>query len=178
MNKLFSVLSELDNENSEDFVGACAAKYRNLIGVPRLVVKNNTKLKTKQVKILFARNESFFQDIDNKYCDLINEPNIEDFLDNIEYSVYFDVCRVSFLEKDELFDFMPNKFKKNFKLNQRSEEQKNFVLSNIKHLSGEKHVTTMIIFDKLNSVWLSKWDNPETYLDEYDDQLVNNIINA
>ena len=66
MNKLFSVLSELDNENSEDFVGACAAKYRNLIGVPRLVVKNNTKLKTKQVKILFARNESFFQDIDNK----------------------------------------------------------------------------------------------------------------
>ncbi len=178
MNKLFSVLGELDNEYSEDFIGACAARYRNLIGVPRLVIKNSLKLKTKQVKILFARSESFYQDIDKKYCDLINESDIENFLDNIDYSVYFDLCRVSFLEEDELFDFIPNKFKKNFKLNQRSEERKNFMQSNIKHLTGEKHVTTMIIFDKLNSVWLSKWDNPETYLDEYDAQLVNNIINA
>ena len=178
MNKLFSVLSELDDEHSEDFIGACAARYRNLIGVPRLVIKKGAKLKTKQVKILFARNESFFQDIDKKYCDLIQESEIENLLENIEYSVYFDLCRVSFIEQDELFNFMPNKFKKNFKLNQRSEEKKNFMQSNIKHLSGEKHVTTLIIFHKLNLVWLSKWNNPETYLDEYDDQLVNNIINA
>jgi hypothetical protein len=178
MNKLFAVLSELDGDHYEDFIGACAAKHRNLIGVPRLVIKNNDKLKTKQVKMLFSRRNDFYQDVDRKYYDLIDESNIKNFLENIEYSVFFDLCRVSFLEQDELFDFMPNKFRKNFKLNQRNEEKKNFMQSNIKHLSSGNHVTTRVIFDKLNSVWVSKWSNPETYLDEYDDQLVNNIINA
>jgi hypothetical protein len=90
----------------------------------------------------------------------------------------FDLCRVSFLEEDELFNFVPSKFKKIFKLNQRNEEKNNFTQSNIKHLDDSGYITTRIIFDKLNSVWLSKWNDPETYLNEYDEQIINNILNA
>jgi len=178
MNKLFAVLSELDNDSSEDFIGACAAINRNLIGVPRLVLKNGDKLKTKKIKTLFARSKDYYSKIDSKYHDLINEQDVKAFLENIEYSVKFDLCRVSFLEEDELFDFIPSKFKKIFKLNQRNEEKNNFTQSNIKHLDGGGYITTNIIFDKLNSVWLSKWNDPETYLNEYDEQIINNILNA
>jgi hypothetical protein len=178
MNKLLAILSELDNESSEDFIGACAAQYRNLIGVPRLVVKNSVRLKTKKIKTLFARSKDHYSNIDKKYHDLISKQDVKAFLESIEYSVMFDLCRVSFLEEDELFNFVPSKFKKIFKLNQRNDEKNNFTQSNIKHLDDSGYITTRIIFDKLNSVWLSKWNDPETYLNEYDEQIINNILNA
>ncbi len=178
MNKLLSILNELDDESSVKFIGACAAKLRNLKGVPRLVVKKNTKLKTKHIKILFATNEDYYNKIDEKFFPIIDIKSVDEFLSSLDCVVVFDLCRVSFLEKDELFDYVPNKFKKIFKLNQRNEERNFFIQSNIKHLEHSKNVTTQTIFDKVNSIWLSKWNNCETYLNEYDEQIINNILNA
>lgn len=178
MNKLLSIINELDDTSSDEFIGACAAKLRHLKGVPRLVLSNTSKLKTKHIKFLFAKDENYFTKIDEKYFDLIEEDCVEEFLNEIDCVIVFDLCRMSFLENDELFNFAPNKIKKIFKLNQRNEEKNNFIQSNIKHLDNSKNVTSQVIFEKLNAMWQSKWNNSETYLNEYDEQIINNILNV
>jgi len=171
VNKLLSIINELDDTSSDEFIGACAAKLRHFKGVPRLVLSNTSKLKTKHIKFLFAKDENYFTKIDEKYF-------VEEFLNEIDCVVVFDLCRMSFLENDELFNFAPNKIKKIFKLNQRNEEKNNFIQSNIKHLDNSKNVTSQVIFEKLNAMWQSKWNNSETYLNEYDEQIINNILNV
>jgi len=178
VNKLLSILNELNGESTHEFIGACAAKKRNLNGAPRLIVKKNDKLKTKHLKFLFAKDIEYFKKIDEKYFDLIDLDCVDDFLSSLDCVVVFDLCRVSFLMEDELFNFVPNKFKKIFKLNQRNEEKNYFIQSNIKHLENKRDITTQVIFDKINSIWLSKWNNSEVYLNEYDEQIINNILNA
>ena len=107
-----------------------SAKLRHLKGVPRLVLNNTSKLKTRHIKFLFAKDENYYSKIDEKYFNLIEEDCVEEFLNEIDCVVVFDLCRMSFLENDELFNFAPNKIKKIFKLNQRNEEKNNFIQSN------------------------------------------------
>ena len=123
-------------------------------------------------------HENIFRIYSEKYFDLIEEDCVQEFLNEIDCVVVFDLCRMSFLENDELFNFAPNKIKKIFKLNQRNEEKNNFIQSNIKHLDNSKNVTSQVIFEKLNAMWQSKWNNSETYLNEYDEQIINNILNV
>ena len=178
MNKLLTLFNELDEKNSLEFIGSCAAKQRNLIGVPRIVLKNNQKLKTEHLKFLVTSEKNYFESIDNKFDEFIVDELLDDFLSSIDFLIIFDTCRISFLEDDELFNFLPSKFRKIFNLNVRNEEKHNFMHSNKKHITDDNNITTKVIFTKLNTIWKNKWNKPEVYLNEYDEIIINNILNA
>jgi hypothetical protein len=130
------------------------------------------------VKNFLTKDEFHFVEMDKKYFEIIEENFLDSFLEDIEYEIVFDLCRLCFDKNDDFFDYLPNKFKKLFNLNLRSIERKNFLKSNAAHLDDMSCITTKVICHKLNQVWKYKWSKSSSYLNEYDDNIVNNIISA
>ncbi len=178
MNKLNVILEELNEHEAENFIASCVAKQKNLFGIPRFIIKKNTRLKLSKVKNFLTKDEFYFVEIDKKYFDIIEDKFLDSFLEDIEYEIVFDLCRLCFDKNDDFFDYLPNKFKKLFNLNLRSIERKNFLKSNAAHLDDMSCITTKVICHKLNQVWKYKWSKSSSYLNEYDDNIVNNIISA
>ena len=178
MNHLFSVLDELSPLEAIEFVSACESKHRNLYGIPRVVKLKNINIKTSQIKILLTRDLTYFKKIDDRYYDIIDENLIENFINTIEHKTIFDLCRFNFDLQDELFLNIPSKIKKLFNLNIRNIERNNFMKSNEKHLANKDTITTKVIYQKLNNIWFSKWGNVSSYLNDYDKQIINNIVDA
>lgn len=178
MNKLNLILEELSEIEAENFISACSSKFKSTYGVPRFVHKKNTDLKLSDVKNFFAKDINVFKEIDDKYYGIIEEPYLEDFLSNLEFEIVYDFCRIRFDQEDDFFNFLPNKLKKLFNLNERNCEKRNFMLSNSKHLGEMNCITTKVIFDKLNQVWAQKWQSTSSYLNDNDERIVNNIISA
>jgi hypothetical protein len=170
LKKIDIFYNELNSKDKLDFISAYYAKHHNLYGVPRLIIKKDKKIKTQDLTQFFLKPASYFKEIDDKFF-----PLIEDELDQSEYIVIFDRCQLSFLESDELFQFLPDKLRKKFNLNLRHQEKNKFLSSNENHLKNNHLIVTQSIKDKLNAIWSSKWNNSKSYLNDFDFLIIDNI---
>ena len=178
MNKLNVIFNELDDQTALKFVSACMAKHRGLIGVPRICIHKNTRISTKMLTEMFETQIQDFANLDKKYCELIDIVLLEDFINHLDYIVIFDLTRVNFISNDELFENIPQKFKKLFNLNTRNSEQKKFLQSNQNHFNNTNYIVQEVIKYKLNEIWVQKWGETHSYVNDFDEKIINNILDV
>lgn len=178
MNKLNVILNELENQTALKFVSACVAKHRNLVGVPRICIHKNTRISTKMLKEMFESEIEYYENLDNKYSEFIDIVLLDDFINHLDYIVIFDLSRVNFNANDELFENIPQKFKKLFNLNTRNSEQKKFLQSNCKHFNNANYTVQEVIKHKLNQIWTEKWGQTHAYMNDIDEKIINNIVDV
>ena len=171
MNQSDIIYNQLNGKDRGEFISACISKQGNLYGVPRLIVNKNSKIKTQDLTEFFNKSLNHFKEIDDRYYSIIESetPSNSDFL------IIFDHCQLSFIQNDDLFDFLPEKLRKKFNINIRHFEKEKFILSNYVHFSDEHLLVTQSIKEKLNTIWSNKWGNTKAYINDFDFLIIDNI---
>lgn len=164
--------NELSDIEKKEFISAYHAKHRNLFGVPRIVINKNHKIKTSDLTSFFMKDNNYFKQIDETFFPIIDNNEIS--LD--EFHVTFDLCRSSFNNNDELFHYLPDKFKKKFNIHTRHQDQERFLISNSKHLSKDYLIVTQCIEEKLNAMWSDKWNNLNSYFNDFNFMIIDNLL--
>jgi hypothetical protein len=167
MNKNQSIFNSLNNSKQIDFIGCCFSRLDEYFGVPRMHLR-----KLNLEKFLFT-DLSYFKSLDAQYYEIIDQESLCEFLLDKERPI-FDLCRVDFRKKDELFENLSNNDKKKFNLNIRNTEKQKFILSNTEHLYKPELIVSKVIEKKLLNVWQSKWCNPGSY--SYSSSSIENMI--
>ena len=178
IDKLSIFLNELSEKESENFIAACSAAERGLIGVPRIVLKKESNISFEDLNNLYLQNFDFYKINDKKYDKIIKGKDLQSFLSILEYDIVFDLCQISFLNDDELFKKLNNDLKKLFSLNIRNVEKNKFSLKAKDHLHNQNSITSKVILNKLNEIWVQKWSHSNSYLNDFNDEIINNILNA
>ena len=164
------IYDSLGGKNKQYFLLSCHAKYKDLYGVPRLVLNKNSNFKK-----FFNLSSDFFKKIDSIYFPIIDEESLESFIQDNHQQIIFDIDRVYFDYEDNFLKFLPNNIKKQFNLYYRDNEKQKFIKSNLNHFKNSNSLTSQIIKDKLYEIWQSKWDQQDSYFN-FDILLVDNIL--
>lgn len=172
MIKIFNIYDSLSESEKINFISSCAAKQRNLFGVPRLVINQINRLSPNQVLDFITKDVSFFKDIDSKYFPIINSDELDLFNNN--FIVIFDLCKLSFLYEDEFFNYLNNDLKKIYNLQFRHDEKNKFLISNNSYLNDDS-IISKVIQSKLDNIWRSRWGFGESYLNNEDHLIISNL---
>lgn len=168
INKNALIYNSLNNKNKVDFLGSCFAKKYNNFGIPRHFF---SKL---DLKKFLSLPISHFEKIDGDYYLLINDDDLDEFLEDKEKPI-FDYCKKDFRLEDELFNSLDSDKKKFYNLYLRNIEKQKFLFSNSEHLKKTNLIVTKVIEKKLLTVWQSKWCTFENYIN-FEHCSLDNII--
>lgn len=160
MNKNEIIFDSLSGEKKINFLLSCYAKQKGWFGVPRLILDEDTDFYS-----FFQKPITHYQLCDSKFFNIIDNDDLNSFLDHSNKFVIFDFAQLSFDQEDHFFKYLNDRTKKIFNLYERDLERQKFIRTNHEHYKNPNTIVTQIIKNKLNDVWKSKWGSSESYLD-------------